>query len=131
MRAKRIPHLADPTTPSNPPKSWNNTPAWNKGKAVGPKAPLTPDQVKLIRDTLAAGAEWRDLALFGTAIDTMLRAADLLKLRVADITDAYGAIVDEVSVQQQKTGEPHRLALSAAARMIEPWQDGGTSLCLF
>ena len=76
----------------------------------------------MIRDTLAAGQEWRDLALFGTAIDTMLRAADLLKLRVMDLTDHAGLVVDEITLQQQKTGEPHRVALSAATRKaIETW----------
>ena len=110
------------TPPTTPPESWNRRPAWNKGRAVGPKAPLTPDQVKLIRDTLAAGGDWRDLALFGTAIDTMLRAADLLKLRVLDITDASGAIVAELAIRQQKTGEPHRVALSAATRhALDTW----------
>lgn len=112
-----------------PSRPWNSTPAWNKGKAVGPKAPLTPDQVKLIRDTLSAGEEHRDLALFGTAIDTMLRAADLLKLKVADITDAAGRVVDEITLQQQKTGEPHRVALSAATRKaLEAWLDRARKL---
>lgn len=111
----------EPNTPS-PDRLWNVTKAWNKGKAVGPKAPFTPEQVRLIRDTLAAGHEWRDLALFGTAIDTMLRAADLLKLRVMDLTDHAGLVVDEITLQQQKTGEPHRVALSAATRKaIESW----------
>ncbi|MEQ1696171.1 MAG: tyrosine-type recombinase/integrase [Hyphomicrobiaceae bacterium] len=96
--------------------------AWNKGKAVGPKAALSADQVKLIRNSLAAGKEWRDLALFGAAIDTMLRAVDLLKLRVSDITDPSGAILDEFGLKQQKTGEPHRVALSASTKaVLDTW----------
>lgn len=97
-------------------------PSWNCGKAVGPKAPFTPEQVRLIRDTLLAGKDWRDLALFNTAIDTMLRAADLLGLRVCDVTDAAGQIVHEFLLRQQKTGEPHRVALSVATRTaLDTW----------
>jgi integrase len=104
------------TTKPTPASSWNNAKAWNKGKAVGPKTPFTPEQVKLIRDTLVAGDDQRDLALFNTAIDTMLRAADLLKLRVLDLTDSAGHVVSEIVLRQQKTGEPHCVALSVGTR---------------
>src|SRR6516165_11569325 len=47
---------------------------WNKGREVGKKGALTPDQVKRIRQVLVArGAPGlRDLALFQVAVDTML-----------------------------------------------------------
>ena len=122
--------MDDPTpnlTP--PPQTWNTHRAWNRGKTVGPKTPLTPEQVRLIRDTLTADSDWRDLALFCTAIDTMLRAADLLKLRVLDITDGSGAILAEVAVQQQKPGEPQRVALSAATRRaLDTWLSAARKL---
>lgn len=109
--------------------TWNPSKAWNKGKAVGVKTPFTPEQVRLIRDTLTAGHEWRDLALFGTAIDTLLRATDLLALRVADITDPGGAILDEIVLRQQKTGEPHRVALSAGTRtVLASWLEAARKL---
>ena len=89
---------------------------WNRGKAVGPKRPLTPDQVRLIRSTLEAGDEWRDLALFSMAIDTMLRAVDLLRLRVEEVVDDGGRVVEELPVRQQKTGNPHLVALTERTR---------------
>ena len=46
--------------------------AWNKGKAVGQKAPLTPRHIHAIKTVLANEGKFRDLALFSTAIDTML-----------------------------------------------------------
>ena len=56
--------------------------AWNKGLEVGKRDGFTPDQVKQIRGLLAdRGVRGlRDLALFSTAIDTMLHGQDLLLL---------------------------------------------------
>lgn len=95
---------------------------WNKGRAVGPKRPLSPDQVRLIRTSLEAGEEWRDLAMFSMAIDTMLRAVDLLRLRVDDVVDDHGRVVDELPVRQQKTATAHLVALTERTRAaIEKW----------
>ena len=95
---------------------------WNKGRAVGPKRPLTPEQVRLIRATLEAGEEWRDLALFSMAIDTMLRAVDLLKIRVDDVIDDDGRVVDELPVRQQKTATAHLVSLTdKTRRAVEQW----------
>jgi|SRR6476661_8423704 hypothetical protein len=49
-------------------------PAWNKGLEVGQKDAFTPAQVKRIRQVLAdRGVPGpRELALFSTAIDTMM-----------------------------------------------------------
>lgn len=89
---------------------------WNKDKAIGQMAPFTPDQAALIRQLLQAEKKIRDLALFNTAIDTMLRASDLLPLRVIDITDHNGDVVQEFSVRQKKTGAGHVVALSPHTR---------------
>ena len=59
---------------------------WNKGKLVGPKPPLTLQQVWEIRIRLQILNRTRDLALFNLAIDSKLRSCDLVRLRVADIT---------------------------------------------
>ena len=58
--------------------------AWNKGLEVGKRDGFTPAQVKQIRGLLTGrgAAGLRDLALFSTAIDTMLHAQDLLPLVV-------------------------------------------------
>ena len=122
----------------------------NKGKAVGQKTPFTPDQADMIRAALAnefetltdkvaqlamsgkeasagklrrqAHAALRDLALFNTGIDTMLRASDILKLRVIDVCDHTGAIVEEFPIRQQKTGEPHVVQLLQPSReALKAW----------
>lgn len=89
---------------------------WNKGKAVGQMAPFTPDQTALIRPLLKAEGKIRDLALFNMGIDTMLRASDLLPLRVIDITDHNGDVVHEFTIRQKKTGKGHVVGLMPDTR---------------
>lgn len=89
---------------------------WNKDKAVGQMAPFTPDQAGLIRSLLVAEKKIRDLALFNVGIDTMLRASDLLPLRVIDITDHNGDVVHEFTIRQKKTGTGHVVALTSDTR---------------
>jgi integrase len=43
-----------------------------------------------MKRTLDADGNLRDLALFSTAIDTMLRSIDLLRLAVEDVNDDAG-----------------------------------------
>ena len=95
---------------------------WNKDKAVGQMAPFTPEQAGVIRSLLTAEKKIRDLALFNTALDTMLRASDLLPLRVIDITDHNGDVVHEFTIKQKKTGRGHLVALSPNTRdSIADW----------
>jgi len=91
---------------------------WNKGKIVGQKAPFTPSQIKLIKSILTADNNLRDLALFSVGIDTMLRASDLLKLTVADVTDDQNEIKPEVLIKQQKTKQGNLVMLSDYSRDI-------------
>ena len=55
---------------------------WNKGKLVGQKAPLKLREIWAIRIRLQIAGRIRDLALFNLAVDSKLRACDLVKLRV-------------------------------------------------
>jgi hypothetical protein len=54
---------------------------WSKGRAQGQKEPLTPEQVGAIKLILANKGRRRDLALFSVALDTLLRASDVLSMR--------------------------------------------------
>jgi hypothetical protein len=52
----------------------------------------------------------------------MLRASDLLPLRVFDITDHNGDVVQESTIRQKKTGHGHVVALSPETRnSIADW----------
>ena len=97
---------------------------WNRGRTVGQMLPLTREQVRTIRFLLQAETDSnpRDLALFCTAIDTMLRASDLLSLSVADVTDHTGIVRDEFPVRQRKTGNGTIVGITPETRAaIDRW----------
>ena len=58
---------------------------WNKGKLAGQKASLKLKDIWAIRVRLQIKDRSHDLALFDLAIDSTLRACDLVKVRVRDI----------------------------------------------
>ena len=94
---------------------------WNKGKLVGQKAPLKPQQVWAIRVRLQLADKKRDLALFNLAIDSKLRGCDLLSLRVSDLR--MGAeIRSRAKIIQSKTGNAVQFEVTKQTRdAIEDW----------
>jgi site-specific recombinase XerD len=98
--------------------------AWNKGIEVGKRDAFTPAQVKRIRGLLAARGVvgLKDLALFSTAIDTMLRGPELLNLIVKDVQLPNGAIRSVIKVARPR-GKPAVLcALSGkTAKTLAKW----------
>ena len=98
--------------------------AWNKGLEVGKRDGFTPGQVKWIRDLLAARGVpgLRDLALFSTAIDTMLHGQDLLRLIIGDVQRRDGSIRPVIEVARARGMPPVRCALSnASTKALEKW----------
>ena len=61
------------------------TSAWNRNKLIGAKLPLKPKHVWAIRSHLQLAHRTRDLALFNLAIDSKLRACDLVNMKVEDV----------------------------------------------
>ena len=57
--------------------SERHTP-WNKGKITGQKPPLKRNEIWAIRVRLQIRGRLRDLAMFNLAIDSKLRACDLV-----------------------------------------------------
>jgi integrase len=98
---------------------------WNKGKLMGQKAPLTPQEIWAIRSRLQTQGRCRDLALFNLAIDSKLRASDLLKIRVADVS-SNGQVNKRATVSQQKTRQPVRFEITERTRKsIDQWIAAG------
>jgi hypothetical protein len=55
---------------------------WNKGKLVGQKTPLKRQEIWSIRIRLELmPSNQRDIALFNLALDSKLRACDLVNLK--------------------------------------------------
>jgi integrase len=89
---------------------------WNKGRAQGQKRSLSPAQVGVVKEVLATSGRLRDLALFSLALDTLLRASDLLALRVRDVQDAGGVVRSTLSIKQQKTSQSLAVTLGDGTR---------------
>jgi integrase len=68
-----------------------------------------------IRSKLQAEGRTRDLAMFNLAIDSKLRACDVVALKVEDVAP-NGYAVDRATVRQRKTGQPVRFELTEQTR---------------
>ena len=94
---------------------------WNKGRIIGQKAPLKLREIWAIRVRLQLRSNLRDLALFNLAIDSKLRACDLLSLRVADITHENRVSARAV-VMQRKTRRPVQFEITELSRdAVQAW----------
>jgi integrase len=88
---------------------------WNKGKLTGPKPPLRAKNVWSIRTKLQVEGRPRHLAMFNFAIDSKLRACDLVRIKVEDVAP-HGVTLDRVTVRQKKTGQPVRFEMTDQTR---------------
>lgn len=103
-------------------------PAWNAGKTVGTKRPLTQKQIWAVRFFLDREGRLRDRALFDLAIDSKLRGCDLVKIKIGDLVSGAD-IRTRAIVIQQKTGKPVQFELTADVRAsLLTWLErrGGT-----
>ncbi|UYG09318.1 tyrosine-type recombinase/integrase [Halomonas sp. M4R1S46] len=94
---------------------------WNKGKLVGHKTPLRLKDIWAIRVRLQLAEKIRDLALFELAIDSKLRACDLVTLRVRDV--AHGDHVSSRAIiMQRKTHRPVQFEITEQTRdALDTW----------
>src|SRR3984885_6204590 len=94
---------------------------WNKGKLVGQKTPFKLKEIWAIRIRLQMASRCRELALFNLAIDSKLRACDLVQLRVRDV--CHGQIMaSRALVLQQKTHRPVQFEITEPTReAVSAW----------
>ena len=99
----------------------SNVPPWNKGRKVGQKRALRPQEVWLIRDRLRAEGRVRDLALFNLALDSKLPARDLVCLQISDVW--YPRRVRQRGrVVLQRTGKPLQFEITTETKAaITEW----------
>jgi len=104
-------------------RSSSNPPGvpWNKGKLMGQKLPLSMQEIWSIRMRLQSIGNKRDLALFNLAIDSKLRACDLLSLRVSDVASGK-EVQSRAIIRQKKTKRPVRFEITERTRKsVEEW----------
>ena len=88
---------------------------WNKGKLVGQEALLKLKEIWALRVRLQLANRSRELALFNLAIDSKLRACDLVKLRIRDVCHG-GGMASRAIVLQQKTQRPVQFEITEPTR---------------
>lgn len=101
---------------------------WNKGIPLGQKTPLTPDEIKQIKEKLTETGLFRDLALLCVGLDTGLRSCDLLSLKKTDIFNERGEIKMKFSVRQKKTNMLNLVEIGEETKKIlEEWLFGSST----
>src|ERR1700691_4993105 len=90
-------------------------PPWNKGKLVGEKTPFKLKEIWAIRVRLQLAVRRRELAFFNLAIDSKLRACDLVSLRVRDVCHGQ-TVASRTIVLQQKTQRPVQFEITEPTR---------------
>src|SRR4030095_3499224 len=90
--------------------------AGNKVLLVGQKKPLEPKHVWSIRVRLEIARSMRDLVIFNLAIDSKLRACDLVKLRLDDVCSGTN-VRRRTTIVQKKTGRPVQFEISEQSSM--------------
>jgi len=94
---------------------------WNKGKLVGQKAPLKLKDIWAIRVRLQMHERLRELALLNLGIDSKLRACDLVRLRVRDVSHG-DRVASRAMVLQQKTQRPVQFEITSSTRdALQSW----------
>jgi integrase len=88
---------------------------WNNGKLTGQKPPLKLKEIWAIRIRLQMANRTRDLTLFILAIDSKLRACDLVKVRLQDVSQG-GRIAHRFIIMQQKTQRPVQFEITEQTR---------------
>ena len=84
---------------------------------IGQKPPLKLKEIWAIRMHLQLTGQLRELVLFNLAIDSKLRACDLVKLRVQDVCHA-GQVMNRAIVMQQKTKRPVQFEITEQTRAV-------------
>ncbi len=96
---------------------------WNKGVEVGQRAPFSASEVTRIRKLLVkpGDAGLKHLALFSTALDTMLRSPDLLGLTVKDVRKRNGEMRETfvLSPRGQRTVPVRRTLSKTTMKVLE------------
>jgi hypothetical protein len=88
---------------------------WNKGKLTGQKPPLKLREIWALRTRLQMASNVRELAMFNLAIDSKLRACDLMRSQVQDVR--HGShVASSATVMQQKTQRPVQFEITEQTR---------------
>ena len=95
---------------------------WNKGKFTGAKPPLRAKHVWSIRSKLLAEGRIRDLAMFNLAIDSKLRACDVVALKAEDVAPNFVSWIGRTRLGQRTS----KCVLSIGTQSAQSIRASGT-----
>lgn len=95
-----------------------NGAGWNRERAVGPKTAFSIEQLATLSRHLMATRQDHDLCLLAVGTDSMLRAGDLLTLKVSDVCYHDGTVKTTLRQRQQKTRRSVYPVLTDPTRQI-------------
>lgn len=98
--------------------------SWNSGRIIGQKPPLKPKEVCAIRTRLQLLGAMRDLALFNLAIDSKLRACDLVAILVGDVDFWEGSRPGDHHPAENQPGPSDMACRATIKRSLGPLQPG-------
>ena len=93
---------------------------WNKGLLVGQKKPLEPKHVWSIRVRLEIARSMRDLVIFNLAIDSKLRACDLVKLRWTTFAWEQMCCVERLLSKRRQVDQSSSRSRSSRGIQLKP-----------
>jgi len=74
--------------------------------------PLKIEDIKKIKSTLKKRQEWRNYLLFSLWVNSALRISDLLKIKVWDVFDTDGNIVEAFRIREKKTSKDNSVYIN-------------------
>jgi len=83
---------------------------------MGQKPPLKRSEIWAIRIRLQITGQIRELAMFNLAIDSKLRACDLVRLRVCDVVQG-SQIASRAIIMQRKTRRPVQFEITDQSKI--------------
>ena len=99
-----------------------NGAGWNADQPQGQKTAFTLSETDHLSDWLITQAAWHDLALLSLAVESLLRAEDLLALRVCDLHYSDGSMRDIIGRKQRKNQRGVFPALTPATKFnLQCW----------
>lgn len=109
----------DPVCPHAPSADVNDL--GTKDCSSARRSLLSPNMSGLFGVRLEIARSKRDLAIFNLAIDSKLRACDLIKLRLDDICSGTN-VRRRATIVQKKTGRPVQFEITEQSRnSVEAW----------